>query len=53
MNGEFEGEGIFYFFDGTKYEGQFKVGKREGKGVRTYEDGTKYVGDWADNNKNG
>lgn len=35
-----------YFFDGTKYEGQFKIGKREGRGIRTYEDGTKFVGDW-------
>ena len=34
--------------NGTKFEGQFKEGKRNGQGTYTYPDGRKYEGDWKD-----
>jgi len=45
-NGDYEGEGILYFSDGTiKYDGEFKNGKYHGKGTLYDEDGdVKYKG---------
>ena len=39
--------------NGTKFEGQFKEGKRNGQGTFTSPDGEKYVGEWKDNKFHG
>ena len=40
------GEGIFIFLDGRKYEGLYVNDKKEGHGVFTWPDGRKYDGNW-------
>eukprot|EP01028_Stygiella_incarcerata_P009245 TRINITY_DN4352_c0_g1_i2.p1 TRINITY_DN4352_c0_g1~~TRINITY_DN4352_c0_g1_i2.p1 ORF type:complete len:130 (-),score=29.09 TRINITY_DN4352_c0_g1_i2:224-613(-) len=39
--------------DGSKYEGEWKDGKRNGKGMRTWLSGQKYEGEWKDGAMNG
>ncbi len=34
--------------DGSKYEGEFKDGKRHGQGIWIRPDGAKYKGEWVD-----
>ena len=40
-------------FDGFKYTGQFKDGKRHGQGTATLADGTIFIGEFKDNEMNG
>ncbi|MEM8906395.1 MAG: caspase family protein, partial [Bacteroidota bacterium] len=47
------GEGIFAYVDGSKYEGQFKAGKLDGWGTWYYPDGDKYIGAFKDNYSHG
>lgn len=42
------GKGTFTSSNGTKFEGEFKNGKRDGKGTYTFPDGRKVVGIWKD-----
>lgn len=35
--------------DGSRYEGNYKHGKKEGLGVYFWNDGSKYLGYWSDN----
>jgi len=42
------GQGTFYWFDGDKYTGEYKDGKRHGQGTYTHLDGRKYEGEWKD-----
>jgi len=37
-------KGIFTSFNGKKYVGEFKDGKKHGHGTYTFPDGKKYVG---------
>eukprot|EP01047_Picozoa_sp_COSAG01_P089036 COSAG01_NODE_21239_length_911_cov_1.640394_1_plen_219_part_10 len=39
--------------DGSKYDGQWKDGKRDGQGVLTHQDGSKYDGQWKDGKEHG
>ena len=48
-----DGKGIMNYEDGSKYDGEWKEGKRYGKGTLTYEDGAKYVGEWKDGEMDG
>jgi hypothetical protein len=43
------GEGVFAYADGTKYEGLFKNGKLHGFGTRTFTNGSKHVGSYNNN----
>ena len=47
-DGEWNGQGTYIWFDGTKYVGEWKDGKQNGQGTKTWSDGTKYVGEWKD-----
>lgn len=49
----FEGKGLYVWNDGSRYEGEFKNGKREGEGVYYYPKGAKYVGTQANGKRNG
>ena len=42
------GKGTFTSSNGTKFEGEFKNGKKDGKGTYTFPDGRKVVGIWKD-----
>lgn len=54
LSGDCEnGEGIFAYVDGSKYEGQFKSGKLDGWGTWYYPDGDKYIGAFKDNYSHG
>ena len=50
--GKYNGQGTFYYTDGSVYVGEFKGGKRNGKGTTTFGKGKwagdKYVGKWKD-----
>jgi len=43
------GEGVFAYSDGSKYEGQFRAGKLDGQGSWFFPDGKKYVGSFKNN----
>ena len=47
------GEGVFAYADGSKYEGQFLDGKLHGQGIWYYPDGDKYVGMFNNNYSHG
>ena len=49
----YEGRGIYYYNDGSRYEGDFKKGKRDGKGIYYYFTGNTYEGDWKDDKREG
>ena len=38
--------GVFYFLEGEKYEGEFKNDKLEGKGIFFLDEDLKYEGTW-------
>lgn len=44
-----DGEGVFAYADGSKYEGQFKKGMLNGWGTWYFANGDKYVGSFKDN----
>jgi len=41
--------GIYFYFDGDKYEGDWVDDKNHGKGTKYYSNGDKYAGDLVDN----
>jgi len=43
------GEGIYYFNNGDKYQGQYAEGLREGFGKYLYSNGCVYEGQWKKN----
>lgn len=45
-NGARHGYGVYYFTDGSKYEGYTVMNVFEGKGKMTWEDGGWYEGEW-------
>ena len=47
------GEGVFAYADGSKYEGQFQNGQINGFGTFTYLNGDKYVGHFQDGYSHG
>lgn len=48
-----DGEGMFAYPDGSKYEGQFLDSKPNGEGTLTYPNGDRYVGSFKAGLKNG
>ena len=48
-----DGEGVFAYSDGSKYEGKFQNSKINGWGTWYFPDGSKYIGNFKDNLKNG
>ena len=47
-DGLMDGEGTYYYKDGSKYTGMWKNDKMEGQGIHTWTTGEKYVGEWKD-----
>ena len=43
--------GIFYYKNGSKYNGEWKNDKKEGKGIFYWNDGAKYDGEWKDDKR--
>ena len=41
-------KGIYLWFNGTKYEGEFEKGFRVGRGIMTMIDGCEYKGTFID-----
>ena len=41
-----DGEGVFTWPDGRKYEGEDVDDKKDGQGTFTWPDGRKYIGEW-------
>jgi hypothetical protein len=52
-NNVFEGKGIYYHSNKSRYEGDWKNDKKEGVGIYYYTDGSRYVGEWKGNKKEG
>jgi len=46
INSKKEGKGIFYYNNGSRYEGDWKNDIKEGKGIFYYNNGDRYEGDW-------
>ncbi len=46
-------QGTYIWFDGRKYEGEFKDDKPNGQGIVTWPGGRKYVGEFKDGEKHG
>ena len=44
-----EGQGIYYWKNGNRYEDDFKNGLSDGKGIMYYNDGTIKKGIWKNN----
>ena len=42
------GQGIFTYSNGEKYEGEWKDGEKNGQGTYTFPNGDKYVGEYKD-----
>jgi hypothetical protein len=47
------GNGVYVFHSGMKYDGEWNNGKRDGQGTLTYPDGSKYTGGWKNNRMHG
>ena len=47
------GNGIFVYKDGSKYDGEWKDGEKNGDGIWTSVDGFKYVGKFKNGQRNG
>ena len=50
-NDKREGKGIYYWNNGSRYEGDFKNDNREGLGIYYYNNGDKYEGDRKNDRK--
>ena len=48
-----DGEGLFMWADGRKYNGQYKEDKKHGYGVFEWPDGRKYKGEWDNGKQHG
>ena len=48
-----DGQGTFWYPDGSVYEGTWAKGERNGYGEYTYPNGDKYKGWWQDNRRHG
>ena len=42
-----EGKGVFYYFNGDRYEGDFKNWKKEGKGIYYCNNGDRFMGNFS------
>ena len=48
MDDKKEGQGVFYWPDGRKYDGQWLNGKQDGVGVYSTANGKSRKGEWKD-----
>ena len=54
INDKAEGKGIWYGYNGDRYEGEWRNGNKEGKGIYYYaKSGDRYDGEWRNNIKEG
>jgi len=53
VNNRRQGQGVFYYPDGSKYEGSWFEDLRSGSGTYTYANGDSYQGKWANNVRDG
>ncbi len=54
MSGDCEnGQGLYIWQNGERYEGDWRNGKFEGRGSYTWADGSKYSGNWQSGRRNG
>ena len=42
-----------YYYNGDRYEGDYKNNKREGKGIYYFNNGKRYEGNWKNDKKDG
>lgn len=47
-DGKKHGEGVLFYSNGARYEGQWSNDKKQGEGVLVFENGTVFVGEFAD-----
>ncbi|CAE6923441.1 Als2 [Symbiodinium sp. KB8] len=47
-NGRMHGQGVYKYYDGTRYQGQFQDNLRQGYGILTFTDGSLYEGGWSE-----
>jgi hypothetical protein len=52
-NNMMEGEGVYTWPDGRKYEGTYKNDLKDGFGKYTYLDGRVFIGNWVEGKKHG
>lgn len=43
------GKGVMTYGDGSRYEGDFKYGKKSGRGSRFFASGDRYIGEFDKN----
>ncbi len=48
-----DGRGIYYYKDGSRYEGEYAGGRKHGKGMYIFANGDKLLGTWVDNEYTG
>ncbi|CAJ1367423.1 unnamed protein product [Effrenium voratum] len=48
VEGKMHGQGVYKYYDGTRYQGQFRENVREGYGILTFADGSLYEGSWSE-----
>jgi C-terminal processing protease CtpA/Prc len=51
--GKRHGQGVYYWNNGNKYDGQWENNYRNGQGTYTWVSGAKYVGNWENDYRNG
>ncbi|CAF1046966.1 unnamed protein product [Adineta steineri] len=47
------GRGIFYYTDGSKYDGEWNENIRDGHGIYTYPNNDTYEGEWKNHQRHG
>ncbi|MCQ2818890.1 MAG: hypothetical protein MJ252_16615 [archaeon] len=52
-NNQKEGQGIYFYKDGSCYDGEWKNSKRNGKGLMFYKNKDIYEGQWKDDKRDG
>ena len=52
-NGNYHGQGTYYFADGDRYKGQFENGNFHGQGTYYYANGCKYIGQYKNGKRHG
>ena len=53
INSKASGHWTGEWADGTRYEGEYRDGKRHGRGTYTWPDGDRYEGQWRDGKRHG
>lgn len=48
-----EGEGVYTWKDGRRYQGQYMQNKKNGYGIYIYSDGSRFEGEWLNGQQEG